>query len=335
MQYLFSYFCRQIYFAIYQLYTIPSHTLKMSKKTWFPYFILFILALTWGSSFILIKRGLESYSSSEVGALRVSIAWLFLLPFAIKRMKNFKRNQWILFAVVGIVGSLAPAFLFAAAQKGIDSSLAGILNSLTPLFTLIAGVVFFKLRPKWFNIAGVILGLIGAIGLVSVSGTGNFTFNIGYALLIVIAAACYAVNVNVIKAYLYDLHPITITAMAFFMVGPPALVYLFGFTPFVQTLQHTPDAMLGLAYIAILAIVGTGLALMLFNNLIQMTSPVFASSVTYFIPIIALLWGIADGEHFKPGFIFWVALVIIGVLLVNTTRVGFRKKILIHQKNRL
>lgn len=299
----------------------------MSRNTWFPYAVLFFLALTWGSSFILIKRGLEVYSSNEVGALRVVITWLFLLPFAIKRMKAFKTMHWILFAIVGVVGSLAPAFLFAAAQKGIDSSLAGILNSLTPLFTLILGMLFFKLRPKWFNIMGVILGLAGAAGLVSVSGSGNFTFNIGYAMLIVIAAIMYATNVNVIKAYLHDIHPVTITSMAFFTIGPFTAIYLLGFTPFIKTMSDHPHAWSGLGYISILAIIGTGVALMLFNKVIQMTSAVFASSVTYFIPIVALLWGIADGESFRAGFVFFVALVIIGVLLVNTTTKGLKKLI--------
>lgn len=299
----------------------------MSRNTWFPYAVLFFLALTWGSSFILIKRGLEVYSSNEVGALRVVITWLFLLPFAIKRMKAFKAMHWLLFGIVGIVGSLAPAFLFAAAQKGIDSSLAGILNSLTPLFTLILGMLFFKLRPKWFNIMGVILGLAGAAGLVSVSGSGNFTFNVGYAMLIVIAAIMYATNVNVIKAYLHDIHPVTITSMAFFTIGPFTAIYLLGFTPFIETMSDHPHAWSGLGYISILAIVGTGVALMLFNKVIQMTSAVFASSVTYFIPIVALLWGIADGESFKPGFVFFVILVIVGVLLVNTTTKGLKKLI--------
>lgn len=253
------------------------------------------------------------------------ITWLFLLPFALKRLRGFKFIHWILFAVVGIVGILAPAFLFAAAQKGIDSSLAGILNSLTPLFTLIAGMAFFKLKPRWFNIAGVILGLLGAAGLVSVSGSGNFTFNLGYALLIVIAAICYALNVNIIKAFLYSVHPVTITSMAFFSIGPATAVYLFGFTPFIHSMSSHPHAYAGLGYVSILAIVGTGIALMLFNKLIQITGAVFASSVTYFIPVIALLWGITDGERFKPGFVLFVALVIAGVLLVNTTSAGLTK----------
>lgn len=241
-------------------------------------------------------------------------------------MKNFTAKQWVLFGVVGVVGSLAPAFLFAAAQKGIDSSLAGILNSLTPLFTLILGVLFFRLKPKWFNILGVLLGLAGAAGLVSVSGSGNFTFNAGYALLVVIAAIMYAANVNVIKAFLQEIHPVTITSMAFFVIGPFTAIYLLFATPFLSTMNANPGALEGLGYISILAVVGTGIALMLFNRVIQMTSAIFASSVTYFIPIIALLWGILDGETFKPGFILFVLLVIIGVLMVNTTSRSILKK---------
>lgn len=288
------------------------------SKPWLPWIILLVLAITWGSSFILIKRGLDYFSAGEVGALRVVITWLFLMPFAFLRLKGLIRKQWLLFLAVGMVGSLIPAFLFAAAQKGIDSSLAGILNSLTPLFTMLVGMTFFKSKPKWFNIAGVIIGLFGAMGLVSVSGSGNFTFNMGYAILIIIAAICYAINVNVVKNFLQGIDPITITAMAFFTVGPIAASYLLIFTDFAQTIGSNPNALAGLGFVAILAIAGTGLALMLFNKLIQMTSAVFASSVTYFIPVVAVLWGIADGEHFKAGFLLWILLVIAGVLLVNT-----------------
>jgi drug/metabolite transporter (DMT)-like permease len=288
-------------------------------KPWYSWFILLILAIVWGSSFILIKRGLEVYTAGELGAMRTTIAWLFLLPFALRRIHGYNLKQWILFAVVGTVGSLIPAFLFAAAQTGIDSSLAGILNSLTPLFTLLIGLIFFRIKPAWFKILGVFLGLTGAIGLVYVSGAGNFTVNIGYAALIIIAALCYAINVNTIKFFLQDVNSITITSLAFFTVGPIALGYLLIFTPFVITVTTKPDALAGLGYIAILAIVGTGLALMLFNHVIQITSAVFASSVTYIIPIVALIWGIADGEHFKAGFLFWILMVIFGVLMVNTS----------------
>lgn len=246
------------------------------------------------------------------------ITWLFLIPFALRHIRGFSSRQWSVFFAVGMIGSLIPAFLFAAAQKGIDSSLAGILNSLTPLFTLLVGIAFFKTRPKWFNIAGVFIGLAGAMGLVSVSGSGNFSFNMGFAILIIIAAVCYAINVNTVKAFLQGVEPVSITALSFFTVGPIATAYLLIFTPFVETTSQNQGAWEGLGYLAILAIVGTGLALMLFNRLIQMTSAVFASSVTYFIPVVAVIWGIADGEQFRAGFLIWICLVIAGVLLVNT-----------------
>jgi len=180
-------------------------------------------------------------------------------------------------------------------------------------------MIFFKTNPKWFNILGVIAGLAGAMGLVGVSGNGNFTFNMGFAILIIIASVLYAINVNTIKAFLADVKPITITAMSFFMIGPFALIYLFGFTPFAGEFAGNQHVYAGLGYIAILAVVGTGLALMIFNQLIQLTSAVFASSVTYFIPVVAVIWGIADGEHFNAGFLLWIFLVIAGVLLVNTS----------------
>lgn len=298
----------------------------LAQKSWLPWLILIVLALVWGSSFILIKRGLEHFSPGEVGALRVIITWLFLVPFALRRIKGFTLKQWITLFSVGMIGSLIPAFLFAAAQKGIDSSLAGILNSLTPLFTLLVGMAFFSTRPKWYNIAGVLIGLSGALGLVSVSGGGNFTFNMGFAILIILAAICYAINVNIVKAFLQGVEPVSITALSFFTVGPLAATYLLFFTPFIEITSHQAGAAEGFGYIALLSIAGTGLALMLFNRLIQMTSAVFASSVTYFIPIVALVWGIADGEKFKAGFVFWISLVIAGVLLVNTSNLNSKFK---------
>lgn len=290
-----------------------------SARSWFPWFIFVLLSVTWGSSFILIKRGLEAFTASELGGLRIVIAWLFLLPFSFSRLKKYPLRTWLLFLAVGAVGSLIPAFLFAAAEEGIDSSLAGILNSLTPLFTLLIGISFFGIRPKWYNIAGVFIGLTGAIGLVSVSGTQNFALNMGFAIMVIVAALCYAVNVNVVKTYLHGIDAVTITVMAFFTVGPIAAAYLLLFTGIGNDLLTNPASLTGLAYVSILAVMGTGLALMLYNRLIQITGAVFASSVTYFIPVVALLWGIFDGEMFGAGFLWWIALVIAGVLLVNTS----------------
>ena len=287
----------------------------------FAWSILITLALIWGSSFILIKRGLEFFSSTEVGALRISIAFLTLAPIALKRIRIPKATDWKLLALVGIIGSGFPAFLFAKAQTGFNISLAGFLNSLTPLFTMIIGLTFFTLKTKWFNIAGVLIGLTGAIGLISVSGGGNFEFNLQYAVYIIIATICYAINVNIIKYKLQHLDAITITSFSFFTIGLPVIIYLFAFTDFYSTMTSEPKALEGLLYLAILTIFGTALALIAFNKLVKIASPVFAASVTYLIPLVAVTWGLFDGEKISVTAYFWMGLILAGILLVNKKKI--------------
>jgi len=216
-----------------------------------------------------------------------------------------------------VMGSLLPAFLFSIAQTGIDSATAGLLNSLTPLFTLIAGLLLFNLKTRFINVLGVFTGLAGAIGLISISGGNAFSFNLKYSSLIILATVFYAINVNLIKAKLRHIDSLTITSMTFFVAGIIASVILFTATDFVSQFANDPNAWQGLLYIAILAIVGTALAMIAFNTLIKITGPIFASSVTYLIPIVALLWGIADGEYFSLKHLLWIAMIIGGVLLVN------------------
>ena len=279
--------------------------------------ILIALMLTWGSSFILIKRGLLYFSVIEVGALRVVITFISLLPFAIRPLMRLGKSDLIMLGVSGLAGSLIPAFLFAKAQTGIDSATAGILNSLTPMSTLIIGYLIFGLKARAINIAGVFLGLAGAVGLLQVSGGREFTFNIQYAAYIILATVLYAFNVNLIKAKLKHIPAMTITAITFFIAGIPASIILFGFTDILSQFATEPSALNGLAYIAVLAVIGTGMAMFAFNKLIKMSSPLFASSVTYMIPIVSLLWGISDNEHFHPSLLLWMGMIIMGVVLVN------------------
>ena len=283
--------------------------------------ILFGLALIWGTSFILIKRGLEFFSSAEVGALRISITFIVLAPFAIYRIRKIKWREWKYLSLVGLIGSGFPAFLFAKAQTGIDSSLAGILNSLTPLFTMIIGLSFFSLKTKWFNIAGVLIGLAGAIGLISVSGGRSFEFNFQYAIYIIIATVCYATNVNVVKYKLKETDALTITVFSFFTIGLPVLLYLLLFTDFIRQISTEPQAMKALGYVSILAVIGTGLALVAFNKLVKLTTPVFASSVTYMIPIVAVSWGAIDGEKMSPLSFLWMVVILLGIFLVNKKKI--------------
>lgn len=303
----------------------------MSNKntTYIPWLILIGLVLTWGSSFILIKHGLMGFGgdSSIVGALRIVISFLVLLPLAIARLGRVRRRHWMVLAIVGVISNAAPSFLYAQAQTHIDSNTAGILNSLTTLFTLIIGLAFFKLKPRWFNIGGVLIGLIGAVGLIHFSGDGGFVFNIRYAVYILIATLFYATAVNLIKEYLADLDALSITSVSFLIIGLPLTVYLLAFTDFVHDLSSTSEAWAGLGYISILGIVGTALALIFFNKLIKMTSALFAASVTYMIPIVAIAWGLLDGENLEWNYLLWIVMILLGVYLVNAKHLLSKKSV--------
>ncbi len=294
--------------------------------------LLLALVLTWGSSFILIKRGLDYFDAPTVGALRVVITFFVLLPFAITRMRKQTAKSLLWLFMAGIVGNVFPAFLFAKAQTGIDSATAGLLNSLTPLFTMVIGFLVFGIKAKPIHIVGIFIGLAGAIGLINSSGGNTFSFNAYFAFFVIMATIMYATNVNLIKAKLAHIDSLSITSIAFFLAGIPTTVYLFVFTDFTHQLQTTPDWHIGLGYIGILAIVGTALAMIAFNQLIKLSSPVFASSVTYLMPLVALMWGILDGEHFSLKYILWIIMILGGVVLVNLNKYRFPFKHLLKRK---
>jgi len=275
------------------------------------------LAIVWGSSYILMKRGLEFFPAMQVGALRITISFLFLLPFALWRIKRVKKENLKYLVIVGFLGSGIPAFLFAEAQTGLDSQIAGIINSVAPLFVLIFGTLFFNVRVKWYNVAGVFIGLSGAIGLLSACGNKSFDSNLGFGIYIIIATMLYSININVIKKYLKETDSLTITAISFIFIGVPSIIYLMSGTDFITRLSETPGAMKGMGYLSLLAILGTALAGILYNYLIKISSVLFSASVTYIIPIVAIMWGTNDGEHFYLGYIIWIALIFSGIFLVN------------------
>jgi len=291
----------------------------MKKQQVLSYSILFGLMLTWGSSFILIKKSLLYFSGTEVGLLRVLITFLFLLPLALRELKAVHRKYYWLLFLSGIIGSVIPALLFAFAETRIESGLAGTLNSLTPLFTLLIGITFFGFKTRFINVLGVFIGLTGATGLMISSSGGHLGGNFWYAFLVVIASLCYAINVNLVKKYFVGLNSMQITVMTFFYIGIPVLLYILFFTRIPEKLTEEPQCWNGMIYLSILSIVGTGLALIAFNKLIKLSSPIFASSVTYVIPIVAILWGLIDGEHFSPVYFFWMILILGGVYLVNAS----------------
>ncbi len=280
---------------------------------------LVLLVLVWGSSFILIKRGLVFFSSLEVGAMRIAISFLVLSPLLIKHLKKVPLSRLKFFILAGIIGNGLPPFLFAIAQTQIDSYMAGVLNALTPLFTLLVGILFFGTRSRWHNVAGVIIGLAGAIGLLTMANDGQVN-SIFYGLLAVAAALCYAINMNLIKRYLSDFSALTITSVVFLFIGIPSLVYLLAGSRMLSTLASEPGAWAGFGYIALLAIVGTALAMIIHNWLIKQTSALFTSTVTYLMPIVSIMWGVADGEAFLVSYLASIALILAGVYLSGKKR---------------
>ena len=284
-------------------------------KTLLPWIILLTLSLIWGSSFILMKRGLDAFSFQQVAALRLLIAFLFLAPFTITKIFKIPKKYWVYIIISGYIGNGIPAFLFTKAETYLDSSLAGILNALAPLFTFILGILFFRAKAKWFRFLGVALGLVGAIGLVLLSEGGQFR-NISYGIYIIIATIFYGLSTNVIKRFLQDVNPLHLAGAFFFVTGVPFGIYLFT-TDFVNVLMTHKEAASSLGYISLLAIFGSAISIVLWNMLIQRTNAVFAASVTYVMPIIAIMWGILDGEKFLFVYSFMIILILIGVYLTH------------------
>ncbi len=287
---------------------------------------LVLLMLIWGSSFILIKKGLVSFSSMELGALRISISFAVLVPFVFKRIKKVPLHKLKYFALAGVVGNGIPPFLFAIAQTRIDSYLAGVLNSLTPLFTLLAGVLFFGTKTRWLNVLGVIVGLVGAVGLLTAVHDPRLGNGALYGLIVVAATIFYAFNMNIIKKFLVGFDALTITSVVFTIIGIPAVIYLFAGTGFVETMAAGPKSWESLGYIAILAVFGTAKSMVVHNWLIRRTSALFASTVTYMMPIVSIFWGFIDGEAFLVIYLLWIALILAGVYMANRPS-GLLKKL--------
>ena len=281
------------------------------------FFLLIILSIIWGTSFILIKKGLVVFNPVELAAIRIVVAGLVLLPLAWVKRKEVKPSEFKNFLFVGLIGIFIPAFLFGVAQTRLDSSLAGALNSLSPVWALIVGAFFFKQRFRGYVILGIVISFIGAM-LLSLSRGSGFDVQLNpYAYLIVLACAMYGANVNFIKFKIPNHGSVTITSMAVVVVFPMGLIILFGFTDFVQKLQTVPGAWMALGYLTILAVMSTAVANLLFNKLIKIQSPVFAASVTYIMPLVSVTWGVLDGEVLQAIHIAAMALILGGVYLAN------------------
>ena len=296
---------------------MSSPTSENSLKNWS---LLVILTLIWGSSFILIKRGLEVFSPGEVGAYRMVAAASLLLPLSLPRIKQLSKTQVKNLLVTGLLGSFIPAFLFPIAQTQLSSSLTGVLNALTPLFVVLVGALFFNTTITKRNGLGLVIAFLGVLILVTFKeggGWDSLTDINAYALYVIAACICYSINLHFIKTRFTKLKSIEISSISLLMILPLALLYLFAGTDFSYKMATHPRAWEALGYVTILGMVGTASALILFNIMIKSASPLFASLVTYTIPIVAILWGVLDGEVLLLGHYFGIAAVIMGVWVGN------------------
>ncbi len=284
--------------------------------------ILAILSLIWGTSYILMKKGLESFTTWQIASLRIMITTIALLPVALRNLNRLTRDNLKSLTLVGFLGSGLPAFLFPLAETRIDSSLAGMLNSLSPVFTLLIGLAFYSQPSKRSQIAGIILGLVGAIGLLY---SDSFTFN-EFGLFVVLAAFLGGISTNEVTK-LQGLNGIQITSLAFIIMLPFA-VAVFLSTDYHSSFQ-THFWLRNLGYISILSVFGSAIANTLFYLLVKDTSPVFAAMVTYFIPIVATMWGLSDGESLSALVLPSLLMIFAGVYLVNRPGLlkNLRKKI--------
>ena len=288
--------------------------MKSLDKKWL---YLSLLSVVWGSSFILIKKALIGLTPLQLGALRTLFAAIFLLIVGFSFLKKIKKQQWKWITISAFLGTFIPAFLFAFAETQIDSAVASILNSTTPIVTLILGAVLFKIVFSRNQLIGVIIGLVGSLLLIWSGADVNPNQNYWYSTLVLAASVCYALNVNILKKHLQQLPPMAIASGNFIVLLVPAFLVLV-FSGFFR-LEFVGNTVLheSLGYLLILSLVGTAVAKVMFNKLVQLSTPVFASSVTYTIPVIALLWGLMDGERFSLFQAGATVFILSGVLMTN------------------
>lgn len=286
----------------------------LQRDTLINWGLLWLLGLIWGFSFLFIKRGLVAFDPYQVGAIRIVFAFVSFLPVILVAGYRIKPSRIPLICLSALLGSGIPPFLFALAQTHIDSAVTGILNSLTPLFALIAGAMIFGITMRWNHIIGVLTGLAGSVMVILIRNDGAFEFNFGYSLLVVLATILYGINANIIKSRLHDVHPIQIALGTFTFTGPIAGIYLFS-TDFIDVVREHEYAWKSLLYLGLLSVFGTSYALILFNYLAHRTSALFSTMVTYIIPMVAVLIGFADGEKLGPVHMFGLAMILAGVYI--------------------
>ena len=286
---------------------------KNTKK----WIYLFLLSGIWGSSYILIKKGLVGLSPIQLACFRIVITSFILVFFGLRHVTNLSIEQWKWLAVTGFFGTFFPTFLFAYSETKIDSSVVAVLNGLTPLFTLFIAVLFFGYTFRKLQFLGVAVGLLGTIMLISDEYSSKSFSNANYSLLVLIASLCYGFNVNILKYKLKGVSSIGIAIGNFLAITPPALILLLLSDFSWNTFYKEEDIITSLLFVFILASMGTALAKVMFNELVTISSPVFSVSTTYLLPIVAIGWGILDGESFGISKFISAFIILIGIYLIT------------------
>ena len=283
------------------------------KEKWI---LLVLLSVIWGSSFILIKKSLEHFNPYEVGALRVLIAGIILLPFAIMNIRKFPKRhlKWLILAAV--TGNFIPMFLFPIAETEVSSSIAGIINSMMPIFVIIVGALLWKFQTTKRQLIGVVISFSGACILAFSGGEGG-EFKLIPILLLLLATLCYAVSTTTVKSKLSDIPAKILSAFVFsFVLIIPSMVALV-FAGFFNNLQVNTSLWEGLGFVSLLSVFGTGLAMMLNYRLLSVSTPLFASTVTLLMPVVAIIWGVLDGEKLTMMQGFGAVVILAGLVFLR------------------
>ena len=288
----------------------------MKKEKIINWIIFIVLSVIWGSSFILMKETSKELNGLQIGSIRIFSAGLIFLPFAIFHVRDIPRRKIPFVILSGFLGNFFPAFLFAVAiEKKIESSLAGILNSLTPLFVILIAILFFKAKIESKKIAGVLIGLAGLL-ILNFSAGGMTLNNFGFILLILSATILYGFNVNIVTYYLKEVDPLKIATVSLSILCLIAGIILWQQNVF-SIAKYDEGARLSIIYAGLLGIVGSAFATALFYILIKKAGGLFAALVTYGIPVVAIFWGLVAHETVTILQISCLALILGGVYLAN------------------
>jgi drug/metabolite transporter (DMT)-like permease len=283
------------------------------NKKWF---YLAILSLIWGSSFILIKKGLVGLNSVQLASLRMIFAASVIYIYSYNSIKKIPKKSWKWIVITAYLGTFFPVYLISYGQTEIESGLASIITTVTPINTLIIGIIFFSLTFSIKQLLGLFIGLVGAVLLLYEASETNLNSNIYFSFFIYLTTVGYAASVNLIKKYLTNIPPEAVTAGIFLSISPPAIIVLY-FSDFTDLNFQDPLILKSIFFVLVLGVFGSAIAQTLFNKFVKISSPIFASAVTYTMPVVAIFWALIDGEILSIMQFFATAIILLGVYLVN------------------